>query len=412
MFFQIFGDMIYAYHTIHPFLVYEWLFTVFYTSNSLFIILAVISFLNNINVDLRHSISSYRESSTQNDFISYLPLILVLFTYGLLIITKPDEALIWGVGIVVVLVIIRQIVSLNEIKQNKELIYKRKEQLSFITTNMMDLITESDENGIFKYVSPSAHQLLGYSPDTLLGKSVYECIHPDDLEEITRSLKESLESLDSVRLQYRSKNAEGKYIWLESTGKPVVENGRIKGFIYSSRDVTEQKEAAKFIKNSLMEKETLLREIHHRVNNNFQIITSLLNLQSNNVETDNDHALFVESQNRVRAMAMIHEKLYNSENLSAINFSDYLKTLLDSLIYTYSENLSKVDLDLDIGEIELNIETSVPCGLIINEIVSNSLRHAFPSGTGKITVKMHQEKEGYVLMVGDDGVGCIEKPAG
>jgi two-component sensor histidine kinase len=215
-----------------------------------------------------------------------------------------------------------------------------------------------------------------------------------------------------ARPQYRYKNAEGKYIWLESIGQPIFENDRLKGFIYSSRDITEQREAAKFVKNSLREKKTLLKEIHHRVNNNLQIIISLLNLESRNVVDDRDLELFAESQNRVRSMAMIHEKLYNSENLSSINFSDYLKTLLTNLIYENSKNFTNVDLELDIDEkIEFNIETSVPCGLIINEVVSNSLKHAFPSGrSGKITVEMHQEREEYVLIVGDDGIGFREKP--
>lgn len=416
MFVQIFGDMIYAYNTVNPSTFYIWLFTVLYTSNSIFIISAVVSFMKNIDLDIRSIISSYRESRIQNDLISYLPLVLVLFTYSLLIITKPDEALIWGVGVVVVLVIIRQIVSLNEIKKaqinirkNKEVIIERDEQLTFITSNMLDLITESDEKGTLKYVSPSSLQMLGYPPEYLLGKSVFDFVHPEDVEKLKENVEKSIASLSNVRVQYRSKNSEGEYIWLESIGKPVIKNNIIKGLIYSSRDVTEQKKAEELVKNSLVENKTLLKEIHHRVNNNLQIIISLLNLQSKNVVSNEDHGLFVESQNRVRSMAMIHEKLYQSNNLSSINFSDYLKTLLNSLIYNYSPTSSKIDLDLDIKDIKLNIETSVPCGLIINELVTNSLKHAFPHGKGKITVKMRQEKNFYFLIVGDDGIGYIKE---
>jgi PAS domain S-box-containing protein len=411
MFFQVFGDMIYAYNVVNSLLIYQWIFTALYVSNLIFITLAVIAYLNDINIDFKNLIRVYRESGAPNSLVSYLPLVLVLFAYGLLIIIEPDDALIWGVGIIVVLVIIRQILSLNEIKKAKKIISAREEQLSFITVNMLDLITESDENGIFKYVSPSSKQLLGYAPQYLLGKSFYDFVHPDDAQKVTDCLKKSVESLSMARPQYRYKNAEGKYIWLESIGQPIFENDELKGFIYSSRDITEQREAAKFVKNSLREKKTLLKEIHHRVNNNLQIIISLLNLESRNVVDDRDLELFVESQNRVRTMSMIHEKLYNSENLSSINFSGYLKTLLSTLIYDYSD-LANIDLEMDIDEkIEFNIETSVPCGLIINEIVSNSLKHAFPSGKGgKITVKMHQEMEEYVLIVGDDGIGFREKP--
>ncbi len=411
MFFQVFGDMIYAYNAVIPLLIYQWMFTALYVSNLIFITLAIIAYLNNIDVDFKNLIRVYRESSAPNSLVPYLPLVLVLFAYGLLIITKPDEALIWGVGIIVVLVIIRQILSLNEIKKAKKIISARKEQLSFITSNMLDLIAESDENGVFKYVSPSSQHLLGYPPEYLGGKSFYDFIHPDDLQEVTEHLKKSLASLKSARIQYRYKNVEGKYIWLESIGQAIFENNKLKGFIYSSRDISEQKEAAKFVKNSLREKETLLKEIHHRVNNNLQIIISLLNLESRNVVAEEDHELFVESQNRVRSMSMIHEKLYQSDNLSSINFSDYLKTLLSTLIYENSKNMTKFDLEVDIDEeIDLNIETAVPCGLIINEIVSNSLKHAFPSGvSGKITVKMHKNDGEYVLIVGDDGIGFIDE---
>lgn len=406
MFIQVLGDMVYAYNVVNPFLAYQWIFTILYASNSIMIILAVLAFRNNIEIDSRYTISHYRKIHAQNDFFSYLPLVLVIFTYALLIITTPDEALIWGVGVVVVLVIVRQIVSLNEIKRNKEEISQKKEQLSFITSNMMDLITESDENGILRYVSPSSLQMSGFPPEYLVGKSVQEFIHPDDLEELNQSMEKSKASRSSVRIRYRTRNAEGKYMWVESVGRPVFDNGNIRGFIYSTRDITEQKKSDEMVKNSLAEKETLLKEIHHRVNNNLQIIISLLNLQSHSVENEKEHDLFVNTQNRVRSMAMIHEKLYQSHNLSSINFSDYLKTLLSSLIYSYSQNMSRVDLDLDVGEVELNIETSVPCGLIINELVSNSLQHAFPEGgEGTITVKMRQDGDRYVLIVGDNGQG-------
>ena len=406
IFFQIFGDITYAYYVVNPSLVYGWLFNILYASNLIFIALAAVSFLKNINIDLGYFLSSYRRSSTQNDLISYLPLMLVLFTYSLLIITTPDEALIWGVGIVVFMVILRQIASLNEIKKHKESILQKKEQLSFITTNMMDLITESDENHIFQYVSSSCSQVLSYSPEYLLGKSFYSLIHPENIQTITMRLEKAVASQGSVRLQYRCKNAEGKYIWLETIGKPVFEGEVHKGFIYSSRDITEQIKSAEFVKNSLEEKETLLREIHHRVNNNLQIIMSLLNIQSLHVVDKKDQELFLESQSRVRAMAMIHEKLYQSHNLSSIDFSDYLKFLLNHLIYDYSKSLSQIDLDLDIGEIDLNIETSIPCGLIINELVSNSLKY---NSSGKITVKMHRENDEYVLRVGDEGAGYLAK---
>ncbi|HII83705.1 MAG TPA: PAS domain S-box protein, partial [Methanobacterium subterraneum] len=379
IFLQVLGDMAYAYHVVVPNLEYLYLADLLYSSTSFFVILAIISYLNKINIDIRDYLSIYRKPLLYNDWISYFPLILVLFTYSLLLVTSPDAALIWGVGIIVTLVILRQVISLNEIrkaqitlKRNKEIISQRKAQLDFITSNMLDLISESDEKGVYKYLSPSSKQLLGYSSEDLLGKSMYDFIHPDDSEKVIESLKKSQGIGEGVRIQYRYKNADGNYVWLETTGKPVFDEKGFRGFIYSSRDISDQKKAAEFVKNSLSEKEALLREIHHRVNNNLQIISSLLSLQSDNVVDERDHELFVESQNRVRSMAMIHEKLYQSDSLNSINFSDYIETLLNSLIYDYTKDLGHIKLDLDIEEVDLNIETSVPCGLIINELVSNA----------------------------------------
>jgi PAS domain S-box-containing protein len=417
IFSQVVGDMVFAYQVVIPNLLYLWLANTFYTLTIILIALAVLSYINNVEMDIKNKLSFYSALSPYNDWISYLPLILVLFTYSLLIITTPDAALIWGVGIIVFLVILRQVIFLNDLKRaqiilkrNKEVISKRKEQLDFITSNMLDIISESDANGVLKYVSPSTQQLLGYHPQELVGHSLYELIHPDDREKVRQTIKKSSNATEGLRVESRLKTAEGKYIWIETTGKPVVDENGFRGFIYSGRDITEQKKSAEYIKKSLEEKEALLREIHHRVNNNLQVISSLLSLQSDNVRDPRDHELFVESQNRVRSMAMIHEKLYQSDKFNSVDFRDYLKTLINRLIYEYSQDLGHIDLELDIENVDLNIETSVPCGLIINELVSNSLKHAFPQGrNGKIIVKFHKIKDKYVLMVGDNGIGPLEK---
>ena len=166
----------------------------------------------------------------------------------------------------------------------------------------------------------------------------------------------------------------------------------------------EKEKAEKELKASLKEKELLLKEIHHRVKNNMQIISSLLSLQSNYVGGEAVNVL-KESQNRVKSMAIIHEKLYQSNDLTHINFKEYLEGLLNYLFYSYTGNSKDITIKLDVEEVFLGIETAVPLGLIVNEVVSNSLKYAFPDGEGEITFKMHRRLDGFELRISDNGVG-------
>jgi two-component sensor histidine kinase len=160
------------------------------------------------------------------------------------------------------------------------------------------------------------------------------------------------------------------------------------------------------IKASLKEKEVLLKEIHHRVKNNLQVVSSLLNLQSGYIRDKEALEMFKESQNRVKSMALIHEKLYQSKDLSRVNFADYIQILLAHLFYSYAINSRTITLKINVGDVLLGIETAIPCGLIINELVSNSLKHAFPAGKqGEIRIDLHSDNNRFRLIVGDTGVG-------
>ncbi len=143
------------------------------------------------------------------------------------------------------------------------------------------------------------------------------------------------------------------------------------------RDITERKRAEEQIRNSLHEKEVLLKEIHHRVKNNLQVVSSLLSLQSGYPRVESVRDLFVESQNRVKSMALIHEKLYQSQDLANIDFSDYIESLAHHLFHSYTANPDLVTLKTDV-DVSLDIDHAIPCGLIVNELLSNALKHAFP----------------------------------
>ena len=173
------------------------------------------------------------------------------------------------------------------------------------------------------------------------------------------------------------------------------------------RDVTDRKQAEERIKTSLREKDVLIREIHHRVKNNMQIISSLLRLQSRSIGEPGMAEMFNESQNRIRTMALIHEKLYQTKDLSSINFGQYIRSLTVHLFHTYKINPNVIRMNTEVEDVFLDINRAIPCGLIINELVSNSLKHAFPDNKkGKICIKLELNNKSKIkLTVSDNGVG-------
>ena len=182
-----------------------------------------------------------------------------------------------------------------------------------------------------------------------------------------------------------------------------MENARL--YERAHKEITERVQAEAKIKASLKEKEILLQEIHHRVKNNLQVISSLLNLQSQGIQDEKTLEVFQESQNRIRSMALIHEKLYRSSDLARVDFAEYIRNLASFLIRSYRSRA--VRLDLQAADIYLSIDNAVPCGLIVNELISNALKHAFVDGReGEICVIMHQLTDRHVrLVVRDNGVG-------
>jgi two-component sensor histidine kinase len=172
-------------------------------------------------------------------------------------------------------------------------------------------------------------------------------------------------------------------------------------------ELSERKQAEANLKNSLKEKEILLKEIHHRVKNNLCVVASLLELQSHTVADPQLAKMFEESQNRLYSMALIHEKLYRSINLAQINFGEYLEDLVSNLFQSYNISDNRIQLQVLAEPIYLNVETATPCGLIANELVSNSLKHAFPDGTtGTVSVECYQTGDREIhLFIKDNGIG-------
>jgi two-component sensor histidine kinase len=219
-------------------------------------------------------------------------------------------------------------------------------------------------------------------------------------------------SLTSVEITCRAKGDE-KCTFI------MAPPHRIDGYVKSERGYDnekpyevplffERKKIEEKIKQSLKEKNILLKEVHHRVKNNLQVISSLLNLQSNYVIDDNSKLLFKETQNRIKTLALVHEKLYKSDDVEYVNLKDYLVSIVELLSYSF--NKEYIDIEYDFDEItKIDIEKAIPCGLITNEIISNSFKYAFPKKiVGRIDIKLRNKGNDYVLTISDNGVGMPE----
>jgi len=400
---------LYGIEIMGGFLDIGWILSYFITA------LAGISYVNDKKFQFK---VKYKFTPIKFNWSSYLPLLWLLLVYTLLfwIYIYPADTniniLVLGVAVIISLIFTRQILALKDsnrikelLKENQEILTKRERHLSLITDNMMDLITRTDSKGIYEYVSPSAQKILGYEPEKLLGKNIMDFVHPEDGFKL--SFFNSGETGHHKEAEYRYKTFSGDYIWLETVGTPIFnhENG-LKGFIRSSRNIDDRKNAEKQIKNSLEEKEVLLKEIHHRVKNNMQIISSLLSLQSRSIKNEKELEILRESQNRVKSMAMIHESLYSTNNLARINFKVYIKSLISGLFRSYGINPKKIKMEMNLTDVSLDIDIAIPCGLILNELISNSLKHAFPNGrSGKIKTSLLEDKNCLKMMIEDNGVG-------
>jgi PAS domain S-box-containing protein len=267
------------------------------------------------------------------------------------------------------------------------------------------------------YSNEGIMKVLGYTIAEIqhMGDQLIQnLMHPDDFSfylEKTVPRYASAQDNELIQHEYRMRHKNGNWFWLFSKesifkrhndGTPI----QIFGII---TDITERKHADDQIKSSLKEKETLLHEIHHRVKNNMQVINSLLKLQANNIEDQHVKSILKDSQSRVYAMSAVHETLHGSENLSEIDLQTYLSKITTSVFQTYSANQSRVKLNCDIENSPIIVNQAYPIGLIINELISNALKYAFPEDrTGEISVSMKKTGNERELTVMDDGVGISD----
>ena len=263
------------------------------------------------------------------------------------------------------------------------------------------------------YANDALAHITGYSLKELLSltwEKMQKIVHPEDQGMVWGRMADRLAGKDvPSRYVFRALRKDGTNSWIEMLsgriefkGKPAVQGAVI--------DITDRQQAEAKIKASLEEKEVMLREIHHRVKNNMQIILSLLRIQSHGVKDKVTQDMFKQSQNRIRSMALIHEALYKSKDLARIDIADYISRMSTHLLTIYRQDLGDVEIIQEAKGIFLDINRAIPCGLVISELLSNCLKHAFPGKRGgKITIRMTKDKKGaFSLVVKDDGIGLPE----
>lgn len=264
-------------------------------------------------------------------------------------------------------------------------------------------------SGILQW-SDRTKALFGLSSTAEVDYNVFlSYLHLEDRERIHQAVQEALNpnGTGEYKIEYRTIWPDGTVCWIAAQGRAFFnQDQQAYRFIGTVVDISSQKLAEEKLKAGLQEKVVLLKEIHHRVKNNLQIISSLLNLQSDYLDDPRTLELLKSGQNRVASMALLHEQLYQSEDFAKIDFAQYLRNLVTNLFSSYNVS-QRINLKITTDEIHLGIDEAVPCGLIINEIISNSLKYAFPSDRlGEVNINLTLTKNNLViLLIGDNGIG-------
>jgi two-component system, sensor histidine kinase PdtaS len=313
-------------------------------------------------------------------------------------------------------------IDIRERKKSEEALRAGEERFRSTLDNLLEGCAILSYNWDYLYVNESNAKHAHLKREEMVGKSMLELLPGVENSVFFSLYKKCMEERIHQTLEAEYTFSDGTSAWYEVIVQPVPE-----GIFILSNDITTRKkteaalreseeryrtlannlqQANEVIKKSLTEKDFLMKEIHHRVKNNLQIISSLLQLQMDRLEDHNMRIPFIEGVNRIRAIAMIHEKLY-SKNLERVTSTDYIPELVNLIVNSYKYENQRIDLNLNIAKMSLEIDNAVYLGLLLNEILSNSYKHAFKNrAAGKITVKLEQENDNeYELKVSDDGIG-------
>lgn len=258
-----------------------------------------------------------------------------------------------------------------------------------------------DKSGNICIANESFSFLIDKPADTLVNTEFNSYFATEEID--LSKLEQSIELTTEIIL------TDGKKRYLNLTISAFHPDNFSDNFLCIARDITNKKENEIELMNSLKEKEVLLKEIHHRVKNNLQIISSLLSLQSNYIEDKNSREMFLESQNRIRSMSLIHEKLYQSDSLSEIEFSEYIQELSSYLAVSYNLDSTYFKIITDVEKVKCHIDIAIPLGIILNELITNSIKHAFKDvENGEIKLQIGKNDTHLEIFYFDNGSGLPE----
>ena len=295
-----------------------------------------------------------------------------------------------------------------ERKRASEVLRESEEYFKAIIQNSSDIIFILDKLGTITYASPSIERFLGYEPEEVIGKRTLDLIVSEDkpkaIADFGRALLTKEVPIPNV---FRIRHKNGTERILEGIGKNLLDNPIVAGFVMNVRDITERKQAEERIHASLREKEILLREVHHREKNNLQVISGLLELQASSIGNPDLTGMLNQSQSRIQAMALVHEKLYASKDFARIDCAGYVGALSQDLFQSHKINPGKIDLIIQTDGVYVDINKAIPCGLVLNELISNALKHAFPGDRhGELQIIIREEKNTEMeIVVRDNGLG-------
>lgn len=299
--------------------------------------------------------------------------------------------------------------DITERKRAEEELTETHQLLETVLSSTHMLVAYLDPEFNFVWVNRAYAEADDKVPADFPGKNHFDCYPNPENKKIFRRVVETGQSHFAYAkgFEYTEYPERGVSYWDWSLNPTKDQKGKVTGLVLTLADITKRIEAEEQVKASLKEKEVLLKEVHHRVKNNLQVINSLLSLQARRIKEESIASVFEEIKNRIYSIALVHERLYDSRNLANINFAEYTRILISHLRKTFPANLTDVRLEIDDDEVSLQVGKAIPCALIINELVTNALKYAFPGERrGIITVTFKTTGDNKVtLVVADDGVG-------